>query len=137
MLKTENTVIFIAFLSYRLRSLGMNLPGAYRKLVAFPRDLSWTIIKENSAEAGAPVNKCTSPTFSNFDGEDVKRPRLITEDYCRKGNVEVLDHRLSSRTELKTKGLSVSGNCCNDVKISFFLEPSSYATSCLRELMKN
>ena len=123
MLETENTVLFIAFLSYRLRSLGINVPGAYRKLVAFPRDLFWTFINKTSAETGTSVNKCASPTSSNFDGEDVKRPRLITDDYCRKGDIE--------------EELSISGNCCNDVKISFFLEPSCYATSCLRELMKN
>ena len=123
MLKTENTVIFISFLSYRLRSLGINVPGAYRKLVAFPRDLFWTFINKTSAETGTSVNKCESPTSSNFDGEDVKRPRLTTDDYCRKRDIE--------------EELYISGNCCNDVKISFFLEPSCYATSCLRELMKN
>ena len=101
----------------------MNVPGAYRKLVAFPRDLSWTFINKTSAETGASVSKCTSATSSNFDGKDVKRPRLITDDYCRKVDIE--------------EELSISGNCCNDVKISFSLEPSCYATSCLRELMKN
>ena len=105
----------------------MNLPGAYRKLVAFPGDLTWTtcVEDEHAHTVNTSADHCTAIDCSSTTNDDVKRPRL---------SVDEAKH--SDASELNELDRS-SDNFCNSVKISFSLEPSCYATSCIRELMKN
>lgn len=104
----------------------MNLPGAYRKLVAFPGDLSWKCIQEEHACLG---NSCADHSTASKGlspkRDDVKRPRLGEDE------TECAD--ATEHTELSRS----SDNFCSNIEISFSLEPSCYATSCIRELMKN
>ena len=111
----------------------MNLPGAYRKLVAFPSDLSWRYACTGNTSTG----HSTAPTGSSLTDDGTKRLRLSTNDYC-KDKVKLLKRvPPKTSTEVTKEGLTVSNTCCNDIEISFSLEPSCYATSCIRELMKN
>ena len=110
----------------RLRGLGMNLPGAYRKLVAFPWDLTWKYVPDEHACTGnISTDHCAASTGSNPKCHDVKRPRL--------GEDETI---CTEATELTVLPQS-SDNLYNNIEISFSLAPSCYATSCIRELMKN
>lgn len=109
----------------------MNLPGAYRKLVAFPWDLSWKCVKdEHACSVDTSAGHSTTRTGSSPTDNDVKRPRLATRDYCE-DETEHID-----TTELDEVHPS-SENCCINLEISFSLAPSCYATSCIRELMTN
>jgi len=112
--------------SFRLRALGMNLPGAYRKLVAFPGDLMWKCVQDEHACTGNfSAGDSAASTGSNPKNDVVKRPRL--------GENETICTDATEQTELPRS----LDNFCNDIEISFSLEPSCYATSCIRELMKN
>ncbi|KAL9965388.1 hypothetical protein ACROYT_G029183 [Oculina patagonica] len=112
--------------SFRLKGLGMNLPGAYRKLVAFPGDLSWKCVKdEHGCSVNTSAGLSTATKGSSRTNDDVKRPRL-SEDETQCADV-------AEQNELQRS----FDNYCNDLEISFSLEPSCYATSCLRELTKN
>lgn len=104
----------------------MNLPGAYRKLVAFPGDLKWKSVPDDHACAGNFfADHCTASTDSSPKRDDVKRPRFSEDE------TKCTDAR--AHAELPRS----AGNLCNNIEISFSLEPSCYATSCIRELMKN
>lgn len=104
----------------------MNLPGAYRKLVALPRDLKWKSVPDDHACAGNFfADHCTASTDSSPKRDDVKRPRFSEDE------IKCTDAR--AHAELPRS----AGNLCNNIEISFSLEPSCYATSCIRELMKN
>ena len=99
----------------------MNLPGTYRKLVVFPWDLSFRYVgeertrTEDSYSAGSDHCTATEDSSCVDSDSDAKRPRLASSsEVCRR-----------------------SEGCCSILEISFSLEPSCYATSCLRELMKN
>jgi len=112
--------------NFRLRGLGMNLPGAYRKLVAFPGDLTWKSVPDDHACTGNfSADHCTASTGSSPKRDDVKRPRFSEDE------TKCTDAR--AHVELPRS----AGNLCNNIEISFSLEPSCYATSCIRELMKN
>ena len=103
----------------------MNLPGAYRKLLAFPGDLTWKCVQDEQACSGncSADHSIVSKCFPK--GDDVKRPRL--------GEDETICTDATEQTELPRS----PDNFCNNIEISFSLEPSCYATSCIRELMKN
>ena len=103
----------------------MNLPGAYRKLVAFPGNLSWNCVKdEHASTINTSAGQSTTTEGSN-PTNDVKRPRLIVDETRRIDAAELNELQRSS------------DNVCNNLEISFSLEPSCYATSCIRELTKN
>ena len=116
----------------------MNVPGAYRKLVAFPADLSWTFVKAhgNACTENTSAGHSTAKKGSSSADDNVKRPRLVAND-CSECEVEHLARSDSETTELTIEMQPGSNNCCSDLEISFSLEPSCYATSCIRELMKN
>ena len=104
----------------------MNLPGAYRKLVAFPGDLSWKCVKdEHACAARTSAGQSTVTEDSSPTNDGVKRPRLSVDEAQRAGAAGLNDLHQSS------------DNFCNNLELSFRLEPSCYATSCIRELMKN
>lgn len=104
----------------------MNLPGAYRKLVAFPGDLTWKCVQDEHACTGNfSAGDSAASTGSNPKNDVVKRSRL--------GENETICTDATEQTELPRS----LDNFCNDIEISFSLEPSCYATSCIRELMKN
>ena len=104
----------------------MNLPGAYRKLVAFPGNLTWKCVQDEHACSGDfSADYSAASTGSNPKGDDVKRRRLSEE--------ETICIDVTVQTELPRS----PGNFCKNIELSFSLEPSCYATSCIRELMKN
>ena len=104
----------------------MNLPGAYRKLVAFPGDLTWKCVQDEHVCTGnVSADYSAASTGLNPKGYEVKRPRL-SEDETKCINT-------TEQAELPRS----PDNLCNNIEISFSLEPSCYATSCIRELMKN
>lgn len=104
----------------------MNLPGAYRKLVAFPGNLTWKCVQHGQACTGDfSADYSAASTDSNPIADDVKRPKL--------GEDETICIDATEQTEL----LPSPDNFCNNIELSFSLEPSCYATSCIRELMKN
>ena len=104
----------------------MNLPGAYRKLVAFPGNLTWKCVQnEHGCTGDISVDYSAASTGSNPKGDDVKRQRL--------GEDEAMCIGATEQTELSRS----PDNFCNNIELSFSLEPSCYATSCIRELMKN
>ncbi|PFX26657.1 Pseudouridylate synthase 7-like protein [Stylophora pistillata] len=123
--------------SFRLRSLGMNLPGAYRKLVAFPWDLSYKYVREahartvDSYAAGSDYYTVTRESSCVDSDSDAKRPRLASSGNCYEDSTK--DLRPTELNEVCRR----SESCCSNLEISFSLEPSCYATSCIRELMKN
>ena len=103
----------------------MNLPGAYRKLVAFPGNLMWKYVQdEHGCTGDFSADHSAASTGSN-PKVDVKRPRL--------GEDETICFDATEQTELPRN----PGYFCNNIELSFSLEPSCYATSCIRELMKN
>ena len=104
----------------------MNLPGAYRKLVAFPGNLSLKcgVKDEHAPTVNTSAGQSTATEGSN-PTDDVKRPRLIEDETRRIDAAELNELQRSS------------DNFCSNLEISFSLEPSCYATSCIRELMKN
>ena len=115
----------------------MNLPGAYRRLVALPTNLTWKYVSNaHVCTMITSANHSTGQAGSSPADGDVKRLRLATNDY-REGEGEFSEQFVSSAIELPKKILGDSDNCCNDIEISFSLEPSCYATSCIRELMKS
>ena len=101
----------------------MNLPGAYRKLVAFPGNLTWKCVNMGALEI---FDYSTASTGSNPKGDEVKRPRLSEDDTI------CID--VTEPTELRR---SPDNFCKHNIELSFSLVPSCYATSCIRELMKN
>jgi len=122
--------------SFRLRSLGMNLPGAFRRLVALPTNLTWKYVSNaHACTMITSANHSTGQARSSPVDGDVKRLRLATND-CPEDEGEFSEQFASNAVELPKKILGDSNNCCNDIEISFSLEPSCYATSCIRELMK-
>lgn len=109
----------------------MNLPGAYRKLVAFPRNLSWKCVgDEHGRTVDTSADRCTEREGSSSEDDNAKRPRLASSD-C-------YEHRTEQLKPTKLNEVCRRpDNCCTNLEISFCLESSCYATSCIRELMKN
>ena len=68
----------------------------------------------------------TASTGSNPKGDEVRRPRLSEDDTI------CID--ATEPTELRR---SPDNFCKHNIELSFSLVPSCYATSCIRELMKN
>ena len=105
----------------------MNLPGAYRKLVAFPGNLTWTYVQDKHAcTEDFSADHSAASTGSNPKGDGAKRPRLREDE-------TICIDATEPHTELRRS----PDNFCNNIELSFSLEPSCYATSCIRELMKN
>lgn len=115
----------------------MNLPGTYRKLVVFPWDLSYRYVGEERTRTedsySARSDHCTATEDSSCvdSDSDAKRPRLASSSNCYDDRTK--DFRPTELSEICRR----SEGCCSSLEISFSLEPSCYATSCLRELMKN
>jgi len=104
----------------------MNLPGAYRKLVAFPGDMTWKCVQDEHPCTGIfSADYSSASSGLNSKGDGVKRPRL--------GEDEPICTDTTEQTQLPRS----CDNLCNNIEISFSLERSCYATSCIRELMKN
>ena len=114
----------------------MNLPGAYRKLVATPTDLSWKHVEDaHACTANITAGHSIGETGSRPAESGIKRARIAVND-CYEDEVE-FSGRLASKTTELTKVEQDCDQCRNDVEISFSLEPSCYATSCIRELLKS
>ena len=114
----------------------MNLPGAYRKLVATPTDLSWKYVEDaHACTVNIAAGHSIAQTGSRPAESGIKRARIAVND-CYEDEVE-LSARFASKTTELTKVQRERDNRCNDVEISFSLEPSCYATSCIRELLKS
>ena len=115
----------------------MNLPGTYRKLVVFPWDLSYKYVREehtrteDSYSAGSDHCTATEDSSCVDSDSDAKRPRLASSSNCYD------DRTKDSRSTELSEVCGRSEGCCSSLEVSFSLEPSCYATSCLRELMKN
>lgn len=133
---TLDTTLLTWLFSCRLRGLGMNLPGAYRKLVAAPTDLFWKYVEDaHACTANITAGHSIAQTGSRPADSGIKRARIAVNDcYEDEGELSV---RFASNTTELTKVERDCEQCCNDVEISFSLEPSCYATSCIRELLKS
>ena len=128
---------FLLLFHLRLRGLGINVPGAYRKLVAFPADLTWNYVKNAHACAGESAD-CHSEAAEGSGLSDNESKRLkLGADRCS-GVEEEHSFRFTSKIkERSTVEQSNNDNCSNDVELCFSLRPSCYATSCIRELLKS
>lgn len=123
--------------SFRLRGLGINVPGAYRKLVAFPAELNWNYVKDaNACEGDSADCHFESGEGSGLLENGSKRLRL-NADSCSGDEEEQSFRFISKVKEHSTMAQRHDSNCCNDVELSFRLRPSCYATSCIRELLKS
>ncbi|KAK2566725.1 Pseudouridylate synthase PUS7L [Acropora cervicornis] len=112
-----------------LRGLGINVPGAYRKLVAFPAELNWNHVKDADCHL--------EPGESSGLSENGSKRLRLNADSCP-GDEEKQSFRFMSKAkENSTMAQRHDSNCCNDVELSFRLRPSCYATSCIRELLKS
>lgn len=121
----------------RLRGLGINVPGAYRKLVAFPAELNWNYVKDaNACEGDSADCHFESGEGSGLSENGSKRLRL-NADSCSGDEEEQSFRFISKVKEHSTMAQRIDSNCCNDVELSFRLRPSCYATSCIRELLKS
>ncbi|XP_072025727.1 pseudouridylate synthase PUS7L-like [Amphiura filiformis] len=98
--------------SFRLNSLKLNIPGDYRKLFSCPTDLTYKIYQETSSSL---VQTTTQ----------VEVPRTLL----------VSTTNNSSYQESSSKEDFTSKNKIN-LRLSFRLPTSSYATMCVREMMK-
>ena len=105
------------------------MPGAYRKLVAFPAELNWNYVKDADCHFEAGESSGLSENGS-------KRLRL-NADSCPRDEEEQSFRFMSKVKEHSTMAQRHDSNCCNDVELSFRLRPSCYATSCIRELLKS
>lgn len=114
----------------------MNLPGAYRKLVAFPADLSWKYVKDaHACTANNSAGHSVAQEDLSPEDRDIKRLRF-TVNHSYKDKEEHPTECASKAPEFDKNVQRGSRALSNDVEISFSLEPSCYATSCIRELLK-
>ena len=113
------------------------MPGAYRKLVAFPAELNWNYVKDaNACEGDSADCHFESGEGSGLLENGSKRLRL-NADSCPRDEEEQSFRFISKVKEHSTMAQRHDSNCCNDVELSFRLRPSCYATSCIRELLKS
>lgn len=101
----------------RIYGLRMHLPGSYRRLIAYPKQLSWRWV---------PPNELATPGRS--------RDIVETGATTRPNN-----SKAASTTVDQSVGVGERGggeNTAAAVELSFALESSCYATVFLREIMK-
>ena len=136
----------------RIRSLGMTLPGAYRKVIAVPLHLEYRWISTDGTKQAVGVypgntyplkkirntyslpDKCcvNSGIFESCNKRERDDTNMSDVD-------EADDHEGHEpcRKRLKHDDGKTSSDCIeNNMEISFQLQPSCYATVCLREIMK-
>ena len=152
------------------------MPGAYRKLVAFPRNLHWkwretgeehvTSNELATNKSGERLlNEVTTCELTSREENAAGRLEYSAGDTggCKRGEISEEEspatqasagkrqktapgittevaHNATSASCRNSPGLSEMNFCSyqkhRDVEVSFTLEPSCYATVCLRELMK-
>ena len=113
------------------------MPGAYRKLVAFPAELNWNYVKDANACEGDSADCHFEPSEGSGLLENASKRLRFNGDSCP-GDKEEQSFRFMSKVkEHSTMVQGHDSNCCNDVELSFRLRPSCYATSCIRELLKS
>nr|XP_002738360.2 PREDICTED: pseudouridylate synthase 7 homolog-like protein-like [Saccoglossus kowalevskii] len=98
--------------NFRISSLKMNIHGDYRKLIAWPRNTQYKLLTRKS-KVYEESCKETKAVF-------------ISQDACSSAQ--------SVNKEVQTSSDDEQSDC--NVEVSFDLLPSSYATVCLREIMK-
>lgn len=105
------------------------MPGAYRKLVAFPAELNWNYVKDADCHF--------EPGESSGLSENGSKRLRLNADSCPGDEEKQSFQFMSKAKEHSTMAQRHDSNCCNDVELSFRLRPSCYATSCIRELLKS
>ena len=121
----------------RLRGLGINVPGAYRKLVAFPTELNWNYVTDANACEGDSADCHLEPSEGSGLLENGSKRLRLNADSCPGDEEKQSFPFMSKVKEHSTMAQRHDSNCCNDVELSFSLRPSCYATSCIRELLKS
>jgi tRNA(Glu) U13 pseudouridine synthase TruD len=140
----------------------MTLPGAYRKVVAFPMDVEWKWIDDNSRTPAVDNTKISTSGISypleinETKSRDscIEHPKetttcVITEKVRERNdtsmsqldsNRSINDHSIERSYAPcgKRMKLDADSHCIGDnLEISFKLQPSCYATVGLREMMKS
>ena len=99
----------------RLRRLGLKCPGAYRRIIAQPSQLSWRWIDSTTISKASVVGRSSS------------------EEAC--GSMPIHKEAHNPREDQEAFGDHCNGERGN-LELTFSLPPSTYATVMLRELMK-
>ncbi|XP_070559146.1 pseudouridylate synthase PUS7L-like [Ptychodera flava] len=116
---------------FRISSLKLNIPGDYRKLLARPKHLTWSFVSDISKNGGTDgslqrVERCEDSREPDVQKNAVSFANSSCERSKSSEPKGACQSELSGEEKLNT----------NAIKISFDLQPSSYATMCLREILK-
>ena len=125
--------------SFRINSLKINIPGDYRKVFACPGNLVYTVYKVQ--------DPCSDSSTVQMDSSEISLSRKTENsphDILMNSSPEQLVQSSPTSTNtnqmvslVATKDIR---NCSKQdqisLKLTFSLPASSYATMCIRELMK-
>ena len=127
----------------RLKRLGLHLPGAYRKLIARPHQLTWKLLKSGiSKSSDGNCHMMLHPGLGD-NQETIK----MKEDQDIRNNLPMEGGRTGEGGTRTGEGGTRTGEggirtereerlTGDTLQLMFDLESSSYATIFLRELMK-
>ena len=118
-------LILYRYYQYRVRSLGLNVPGAYRKLIGYPKKLEWRWVDSES------LRQVSSDSVSRTEQDD--RSSASLEPRCKRLKPDEGETATGETGDSVTEQRTESHRA---LEVSFCLDPSCYATVLLRELMK-
>lgn len=103
-------IIYVTYSTHRMTRLGIHHAGAYRKLIAYPKQLSWRWLETgiNPSKTSLCITS-SGPSEPKELKQEKKLPPLTSQEVVDKLGVEV----------------------------SFSLETGSYATALTREMLKS
>ena len=114
--------------------LGIHHAGTYRKLISYPKQLSWKWLERDfnpSKTVKCTTNRGLSP------GSDLLAPKELKQEANQSGEEELQASKDVSVASCKDTGGDVGSQVDeSSVEMCFSLDTSCYATVMLRELMK-